>query len=172
MTRQEWQSTGVVMAVLFAGYGAFAQPTPTIEETMRADRDVELAVAGVRQDVQASGVVPREYQTGMEESERAYREVLQMETKERREGEPIEPAADCGDPVIEDGALPEKVLGRAHPDECRIVLDETKLSEFTPAQRCTILVHEKEHLKGRDHEEGGLMDPTPLSDGFIAPECQ
>jgi hypothetical protein len=191
MTRQEWQTTGVVMAVLFAGYGAFAQPTPTVEETMRADGDVDRAVAQVREDVRASGVVPREYEEAEREAKRAYEEVQRMELAERKEkpegqeapsggseglsGAPVSPEGGSGGCEPQEGSLPRGTLGRTYHrgSEClRVVIDGEQIAEQAEKHgmseeraRCVIEQHEQGHAEGvRGHSRGGVMDATPLDE--------
>ena len=67
--------------------------------------------------------------------------------------------------------LPGATIGTAYMgDECRIEIDPS-VKEDGPEAVCTVLAHERAHLRGREHGGSGLMR-AKLPSGYVAPQCR
>jgi hypothetical protein len=82
------------------------------------------------------------------------------------------PCADRADsaPVTFE-TLPGDTIGTAYlAPLCEIVIDPS-VQEDGPEAVCTVLAHERAHLRGREHGGNGLMR-AKLPEGYVAPQCE
>jgi hypothetical protein len=64
------------------------------------------------------------------------------------------------------------VTGALAPIQCIVWIDPAQWAMMEPCQRRRTLLHEAGHLSGRDHSEGGIMDPSvEARDKIAVPGC-
>jgi len=67
--------------------------------------------------------------------------------------------------------LPGDTIGTAYlAPFCEIEID-SRVRDDGPEAVCTVLAHERAHLRGAEHGGSGLMRAT-LPDGYVAPQCR